>query len=320
MRNLPKLAERYIDPNTYPPGVAFMDGQYLTMDKANISVLDYGFLHSDATYDVVHVWKGAFFRLEDHLNRFFRGMDLLHMSIPYDKAQVTEILHNCVALSGLQNSYVEFICTRGTSPDFSRDPRDAINRFIAFAIPFGSVANEEQRQRGLHVAITDTVRIPPPSVDPTIKNYHWLALVKGLYTAYDQGADTAILLDSNGNIAEGPGFNIFGSNDGVISTPEYGVLRGITRQTIFDLCKEMQIECVERDITPSQLIAADELFITSTAGGVMPVTKVDNTPIGSGSVGSITKRINEAYWQMHGDDRNRMAITYPTKNEVADEC
>ena len=275
MHNLPKLSEEYIDPNTYPPGVAFMDGQYLTMDKAKISVLDYGFLHSDATYDVVHVWKGAFFRLEDHLNRFFRGMDMLHMSISYDKAQVTEILYNCVALSGLQNSYVEFICTRGTSPDFSRDPRDAINRFIAFAIPFGSVANEKQMQRGLHIAITDIVRIPPPSVDPTIKNYHWLDLVKGLYTAYDQEADTAILLDSNGNIAEGPGFNIFVAKDGLVSTPEFGVLKGITRQSIFDLCKEMQIECVARDITPNELKAADELFITSTAGGVMPVTKLN---------------------------------------------
>ncbi|MEH6631388.1 MAG: aminotransferase class IV [Halopseudomonas aestusnigri] len=320
MRNLPRLAEKHIDPSIYPPGVAFMDGQYLTMDKAKISVLDYGFLHSDATYDVVHVWKGAFFRLEDHLNRFFRGMEMLHMSIPYDKAQVIEILHNCVALSGLQNSYVEFICTRGTSPDFSRDPRDAINRFIAFAIPFGSVANEKQMKRGLHIAITDIVRIPPPSVDPTIKNYHWLDLVKGLYTAYDQGADTAILLDSNGNIAEGPGFNIFVVKDGVVSTPEFGVLKGITRQSIFDLCKEMQIDCVTRDITTNEIKAADELFITSTAGGVMPVTTIDNMPIGLGSVGSLSKRINEAYWQMHGHDKNRMAINYPIKSEVADEC
>ncbi|WP_419904832.1 aminotransferase class IV [Kiloniella sp.] len=318
MHKLPKLSERYIDPNTYPPGVAYMDGQYLTMDKASISVLDYGFLHSDATYDVVHVWKGAFFRLEDHLNRFFRGMDLLHMSIPYDKEQVTEILHNCVALSRLQNSYVEFICTRGTSPDFSRDPRNAINRFIAFAIPFGSVANQEQKERGLHIAITDTVRIPPPSVDPTIKNYHWLDLVKGLYTAYDQGAETALLLDSNGNIAEGPGFNIFATRDGVVSTPEFGVLRGITRQTIFDLCDAMHIKCVERDISPKELKEADEVFITSTAGGVMPVSKIDDMPIGEGSVGILSNRINEAYWQMHENAKNRIAINYPIINEVVD--
>jgi len=149
MYKLPALSDRHSDPATYPPGIAFMDGQYLPISEAKISVLDNGFLHSDATYDVAHVWKGAFFRLDDHLERFFAGMEKLHMSIPFDRAEVTEILHNCVALSGLKNAYVEFICTRGTSPTFSRDPRDAVNRFIAFAIPFGSVANSEQMRRGL---------------------------------------------------------------------------------------------------------------------------------------------------------------------------
>ena len=123
------------------------------------------------------------------------------MSIPYSKAQIIEILHNCVALSKLKNAYVEFICTRGTSPNFSRDPRDAENRFIAFAIPFGSVASKEQLECGLHLAITDVVRIPPSSVDPTLKNYHWLDMVKGLYAAYERGADTAILTDVNGNVS-----------------------------------------------------------------------------------------------------------------------
>ena len=310
MHQLPALSSHHSDPASFPPGVAFMDGQYLPISEAKISVLDNGFLHSDATYDVAHVWKGAFFRLDDHLNRFFTGMEKLHMSIPFDQAQVTDILRNCVALSGLQNAYVEFICTRGTSPTFSRDPRDAINRFIAFAIPFGSVANPEQMSRGLHAAVTDLVRIPPTSVDPTVKNYHWLDLVKGLYAAYEQGAETAILLDAGGSIAEGPGFNIFAVKEGKISTPEFGVLMGITRQTIFDLSDTMRINCVTRDISPDYLKAADEVFVTSTAGGVMPVTKIDETPIGSGCVGPLTKQITEAYWRMHEDARYRMAISY----------
>ena len=142
MRKLPKLSSCHTDHRNYPPGVAYMDGQYLPIHEAKLSVLDYGFLHSDATYDVAHVWGGAFFKLGDHLDRFSRGMDALHMSIPYNKAQIMEILHNCVALSKLKNAYVEFICTRGTSPNFSRDPRDSENRFIAFAIPFGSVASK----------------------------------------------------------------------------------------------------------------------------------------------------------------------------------
>ncbi len=311
MRKLPELSAHHTDPSTFPPGVAFMDGQYLPIGEAKISVLDYGFLHSDATYDVAHVWKGAFFRLEDHLERFFAGLEKLHMTIPYDRAQVAEILHNCVALSGLQNSYVEFICTRGMSPTFSRDPREATNRFIAFAIPFGSVASSEQMQHGLHAAIIPIVRIPPQSVDPTVKNYHWLDLVKGLYAAYDKGADTAILVDMDGNISEGPGFNIFFVADGKISTPKRGVLMGITRQTVFDISQELQIECNAEDVSPSELKQADEVFITSTAGGVMPVTKIDGAPIGSGSTGPITKQITKTYWRMHEDVQNRIVIEYP---------
>ncbi|MEM8730391.1 MAG: aminotransferase class IV [Pseudomonadota bacterium] len=313
MRTLPTLSDRHIDPARCPPGVAYMDGQYLPISEAKISVLDYGFLHSDATYDVVHVWEGAFFRLRDHLDRFFTGLDKLHMSIPYDKTQVTDILCNCVALSDLRNAYVEFICTRGTSPTFSRDPRDAVNRFIAFAIPFGSVANPKQMKDGMHAAITPLQRIPPQSVDPTVKNYHWLDLVKGLYAAYDVGADTAMLVDAKGNVSEGPGFNIFAVADGTVLTPEYGVLRGITRQTIFDICQAMGIACSAGDLSPSMLKQADEVFVTSTAGGVMPVTKIDAAPIGHGSPGPMTLQITERYWQMHRDDTYRLVVEYPTK-------
>ncbi|MEP2031205.1 MAG: aminotransferase class IV [Paracoccaceae bacterium] len=312
MGKLPELSARHIDHRSYPPGVAYMDGQYLPIQEAKISVLDYGFLHSDATYDVVHVWKGAFFRLPSHLDRFFQGMEALHMSIPFNKAQVTEILHHCVALSGLQNAYVEFICTRGTSPDFSRDPRDAENRFVAFAIPFGSVASSTQLERGLHAAVTDILRIPPASLDPTVKNYHWLDLVKGLYTAYGQGAETAILLDTNGNITEGPGFNVFTVKNGSITTPELGVLRGVSRQTIFDISRQNDLECSACDISVETLKSADEVFITSTAGGIMPVTRIDGALVGSGGVGPLTKRLMAIYWQMHDDDHYRDAVVYPS--------
>ncbi len=311
MRELPELSARHRDHRNYPPGVAYMDGQYLPIREAKLSVLDYGFLHSDATYDVVHVWKGAFFRLEDHLDRFFRGMTNLRMSIQHDKAQVAEILHNCVALSGHKKAYVEFICTRGTSPDFSRDPRDAENRFIAFAIPFGSVANEEQMKHGLHMAVTNVLRIPPGSVDPTVKNYHWLDMVKGLYAAYERGADTAALVDRNGNVSEGPGFNIFAVKDGRVSTPDRSVLLGITRQTIFDICAEMDVACRAGDIPAETLKAADEVFVTSTAGGVMPVTRIDGQAIGSGETGPLVERIRAMYWQMHSDEKYRDAVRYP---------
>lgn len=235
------------------------------------------------------------------------------MTIPYGREKVTEILCNCVSLSGLQNSYVELICTRGMSPTFRRDPRDAENRFIAFAIPFGSVANPDQMENGLHAAVTPYVRIPPQSVDPTVKNYHWLDLVKGLYAAYDRGADTAILLDADGNISEGPGFNVFCVANGEISTPTASVLHGVTRQTVFEICHALNVKCQTGDISQNALRQADEVFITSTAGGIMPVTMIDGMQIGSGTPGSMTTKITDAYWLMHEKEDHRTVVNYEHK-------
>ena len=307
----PTISQSYADPYDYPQGIAFQDGQYLHMKDAKVSVLDWGFLHSDATYDTVHVWEGAFFRLDLHLDRFFKGMEKLQMSIPFDRDEVTEILSNCVALSRHKHAYVEMICTRGGSPSFSRDPREATNRFMAFAVPYGSVANPDQMERGLRVAISDVVRIPPKSVDPAIKNYHWLDLVRGLYDAFDKGAETALVVDTNGNIAEGPGFNVFAVKDDVLHTPEFGVLPGITRRTVFDLCKQLNIEVLVGDVSPAFLKAADEVFITSTAGGIMPVSSVDGIVLGTGQPGPLPLKNKSFYWDMHRHPAWSTPINYP---------
>lgn len=308
MNLLPRVDQNHIDHRRYPDGTAFLDGQYLPMSQAKISVLDWGFLHSDATYDTAHVWQGRFFRLDLHLDRFWAGVERLRMKLPYSRNEVTEILHNCVALSGHNSAYVEMICTRGSSPTFSRDPRQAENRFMAFAVPFGSVANKEQLERGLHVAVSETVRIPPMSVDPAIKNYHWLDLVKGLFDAYDAGAETALILDTNGNIAEGPGFNVFLVKDGALRTPAFGVLPGITRRSVFDLCSEIGMPVDASDVSRAELSSADEVFITSTAGGIMPVTRVDAAPIANGAVGPVTRLLMDLYWQKHNDPAWSTAI------------
>ncbi|MER8371967.1 D-amino acid aminotransferase [Mesorhizobium sp. M1406] len=310
-KQLPVVGVRHIDPHSYPEGVAFLDGQYLPMSQAKISVLDWGFLHSDATYDTVHVWNGRFFRLDLHLDRFFGGLEKLRMTIPFDREGVTDILHNCVALSGHRAAYVEMLCTRGASPTFSRDPRQAVNRFMAFAVPFGSVANAEQLRRGLRVAISDKVRIPPASIDPAIKNYHWLDLVRGLYDAYDRGAETALILDFNGNVAEGPGFNVFRVKDGKLSTPATGVLPGIARRTVFDLCAEEGLVAAPADVSVAALRDADEVFITSTAGGIMPVTEIDGARVADGKIGAITTRLMALYWEKHDDPAWSSQVNYP---------
>ena len=285
----------------FPPGVAYVDGDYRPMFEAKISVLDWGFLRSDATYDVVHVWRQRFFRLDKHLDRFSNSVEQLQMTLPFDRDGLTGILMECVRRSGHDDAYVEMICTRGVSPTFSRDPRDAVNTFIAFAIPFGWVANEEQRARGLNLSISDIPRISPQSVDPTVKNYHWLDFISGLYGAYENNAENVVLVDLDGNITEGPGFNLFAVKDGRAVTPKNGVLEGITRMTALELCGELNVEAVTETLTVEAVRGADEVFITSTAGGIMSVSKIDGAPVGDGEIGPVTQRLTSLYWEKHTD-------------------
>src|SRR5215211_6881279 len=130
----PKDHEAYVD------GAAFVDGRFVPVAEARVPILDWGFLRSDATYDVGHVWRSRFFRLEDHLDRFERSMEHLRLSPPYDRCEIRDILIECVRLSGLRDAYAEVICTRGIPRPGSRDPRDCENRFYAFVVPFISIA------------------------------------------------------------------------------------------------------------------------------------------------------------------------------------
>ena len=285
----------------FPEGVAYVDGDYRPLSEAKISVLDWGFLRSDATYDVVHVWQGKFFRLDKHIDRFMQSVEKLRMTLPVDRDGLASILNECVSRSGMRDSYVEMILTRGHSPTFSRDPRDAVNNFIAFAIPFGWIMNAEQRARGIDIVIAETKRIPAESVDPTVKNYHWLDLVAGMFEAYDRGAESVVLTDLAGNITEGPGFNIFAVKGGRAATADRGVLQGITRQTAIELCEELQIPVDIGTVTEENLRGADEIFLTSTAGGIMPVTRIEGEAIGDGKPGPMTGRLTDLYWAKHDD-------------------
>jgi branched-chain amino acid aminotransferase len=291
------------DREAYADGAAFVDGQFVPIAEARVPILDWGFLRSDATYDVAHVWRGSFFRLEDHLDRFERSMGHLRMSLPYGRDDIRDILIQCVRLSGLRDAYAEIICTRGMPRPGSRDPRECENRFYAFVVPFIWIANPEKQERGLHAVIADRQRIAPSSVDPTVKNYHWLDLEVGLLEAYERGGETVILTDADDNVVEGPGFNVFAVHDGAISTPDTGVLQGITRRTVIELAKEHDISIEERSVPAASLRGADEAFLSSTAGGIMPVTTVDGEAVGEGRPGPVTRRLHDAYWKLHDDPR-----------------
>ena len=287
-----------------------MDGAYMPVGECRIPILDWGFLRGDATYDVVHTWQGRFFRLEEHLDRFTRNLGRLHYDIPYDRDGIAEVLHRCVALAGLEDAFVEMLVTRGIPRN--RDPRQSTNRFAVFAVPFVWILPQARHHDdGLRVIVSSIERIRSQAVDPTVKNYHWLDLVRGLFEAYEQGGETAVLVDARGNVLEGPGFNLFVLRDGVVATPDSGVLEGVTRATAIELLQRRGVEVQLREVHADELRGADEAFATSTAGGVMPIASVDGRALGERPV---TSRLLEDYWAAHADP----AWTTPVRRDLAE--
>ncbi|NRF67589.1 aminotransferase class IV [Aquincola sp. S2] len=290
-------------------GCAFADGAYVPLSEAKISLFDWGFTRSDATYDVVSVWQGAFFRLDDHLTRFFASLDKMRLQIPHTRAELREILHGCVRAGGLQDAYVAMVCTRGVPPRGARDPRLAQNRFYAYAVPFVWIASREKQREGIDLHISLRQRIAPASVDPTVKNYHWIDLVQSLFDAYDRGRDTSCVVDADGHVAEGPGFNVFMVKDGTVHTAASGVLEGVSRRTAIELCERLGLPLRIAPVPVEAMRAADEVFLTSTGGGVLPIAKLDGVPLPQ-FPGPVTSRLIDAYWAMHDEAAYRDPVDY----------
>jgi branched-chain amino acid aminotransferase len=299
-----------MDLQDFSQGAAWVRGAYVPIAQASIPITDWGFLRSDATYDVVTVWDGAFFRLDAHLERFLRSCRSFRLDPGKSPEEIVGILAECVRRAGLRSSYVEMVCTRGQPSWGSRDPRQAVNQFYAFAVPYVWIASEEQRRRGLDVVVSDVQRIPAASVDPTAKNYHWNDMTMGLLAALDAGGDTVLLTDAQGNVVEGPGFNVFAVRGGRLVTPREGVLEGITRRTVIEMAQSLGIPVDVRALPAGELRGADEAFLSSSGGGVLPVTKVDGKPVGGGAIGTLTQRLLETYWAWHRDPRYSTPIAY----------
>lgn len=291
-------------------GIAWVNGAYLPLAEASVPLTDRGFVRSDATYDVTHVRDGRFFRLNDHIDRFFESMAGLRLSLPFGRDEIAEILTECVRRSGLRDSYVSMTCTRGVPPRGTRDPRDCENRFYAFAQPFVWIATPEQQAGGISLLISDVRRIPPESIDTRIKNYHWLDLTMGIFDAYDKGALVSVLSDGEGNVTEGAGFNVFALKGNVLVTPDRGVFEGMTRRTVMELAPGLQLDLQCRTLPAAELREADEVFISSSAGGIMPVTEIDGSPVGNGEPGKKTRQIADAYWAAHDDPAHVTVVEY----------
>jgi branched-chain amino acid aminotransferase len=283
-------------------GMAFIDGEFVAIEDAKISVFDSGFSRSDVVYDVTSTSNGRFFRLDDHVARFLRSCAGVGMTCPYSAGEIKHILAECVERGGVgELSYVDMMLTRGTNRGFIRgfvpDLRDTNVNFIAYAIPYVWIVPLDIQQQGIDIIVAKTRRIPDECVDARFKNFHWGDLVRAKIEAADAGAHNAVLCTPDGILAEGPGFNVFFIKDGALHTPARNMLEGITRQTVFDLAAEAGAPCHAGDYRPEDLHEADEVFICSTAGGIMPVIKVDDRVLSNGAPGPLSMKLHSLYWE-----------------------
>ena len=280
------------------PGCAFIDGEYTTLDAARIPIVDWGFLRGDCVYDAVPFSNGRLFRLRDHIERFWQSMDKWRLRCPYDQDFVHDVCHQLLRRSGLRDGLLLVTTTRGMPPSMTiRNPALFQNRFYAFASELAGLAPREQIRAGLRVIVSSIPRIPSQSIDATAKNFQWGDLTRARLQAHDAGADNALLLDYDGNLTEGPGFNVFVVNDAVVVTPSNDCLLGITRRTALEIAADLGYGTREGLFPGTILETAQEVFLATSAGGICPVIEIDGRPVGTGAVGPVTQRIYDEYWR-----------------------
>ncbi len=283
----------------FSQGLAYVEGEFVPLAEARLPLVEAGFTRSDATYDVVATWQGRFFLLDEHLERFEQSYTALHMKLPLEGAELRSMLIEMVARSGLRDSYVDMIATRGVPPGGVRDPRRYENRLYAFVCPYVWVFSPEAQERGITAIVSSVIRTSPRSIDPRVKNFQWGDLLKGQWEAIGDEAEAGILLDPEGNVTEGAGYNVFAIVDGVLRTPEEGCLLGITRLATLELAEEIGMPTRVGLLHVDELRAAEEIFFTTTAGGVMPVGKLDGKPIGAGDgrPGPRSLELRKVFWE-----------------------
>ena len=293
-------------------GAAWMNGEVIPIAQATIPVNDWGLVHSDITYDVVPVIDGAFFRFDEYLARFLSSMENLHLDPGMTKLDIQAALHQMVGKSNLRDSYVAMVCSRG-KPKIagSRDPRDCDNHFFAWCVPYVHVIKPEVLEQGATAWIAQNAyRIPENSVNPLVKNYHWGDFTQGIFEAKNKDYETVILLDYDGNVTEGPGFNVFAVKDKVLITPDRGVLAGVSRKTVLEMAEHLGINTSIRSLSVEELLEADEVFLSSSGGGVIPIIRVNETIFGNGASGPISVQLNKTYWTWTTLEKYRDPIDY----------
>jgi branched-chain amino acid aminotransferase len=302
----------------------WMNGKFVKWDDAKVHVLTHTLHYGTGVFEGIRCYKTdsgpAVFRLQEHVGRLFDSTHILQMEMPFTRQAVAEAILETIRVNKIEACYIRPIAFLGYGAMGIFPKENPVQVSIA-VWPWGSYLGEEGLKNGIRVKISSFNR---PHVNATMvrskttANYANSLLAKR--EALKDGYDEAMLLDTDGYVAEGSGENVFMVRKGVIKTPPLtSILEGITRDTIMQLAAERGMRLVEERFTRDELYVADEAFFTGTAAEITPIREVDNRRIGEGKPGPVTKELQSAFFDIvHGrDSRHADWLTYVTANQPA---
>lgn len=274
----------------------WIDGTLVDKDDAKISVYDHGMLYGDGVFEGIRVYSGRIFKCDAHMRRLYESAKAIRLTIPLSTGQFVAAMEQTVKANGFTDCYIRAVVTRGVG-NLGLSPAKCPGPSVFIIADTIELYPRELYERGMPVITATVIRNHPNAVSPRIKSLNYLNNILAKIEAVDAGVAEAILLNHEGNVAECTGDNIFIVRDGTVSTPcvTDGILEGITRDVIIELCARQNIPCCERSIQRHDLYIADECFLTGTAAEVAPVTHIDGRTIGSGQPGPITRRLLDAF-------------------------
>jgi branched-chain amino acid aminotransferase len=293
--------------------IAYANGEFVPESEARISVLDHAVLYGDGVFDTVVAWDGRVFKLEAHIERFFKSMVAIRLDPPLTRQRLADLVVEAVRRNALRDAYIKFIMTRGVNGKPLMDPEGCVPNLIILVRPYIQRVPDDGTHPGLRVK-TAAIRRPPGQVlDAKVKSLNYLNLVLAKLEAKAAGADEALLLDIDGRVCEAPGFNVFTIHGRKLRTPSRDVLVGITRETIIELAGERGFAVEVGDVELYDAYTADELVFCSTAGGPLPVVELDGRRIGSGRPGPVFAELAAAYKALLASSRYGTEVFPPAR-------
>jgi len=277
----------------------YIDGKLCERAEAVVSVFDHGLLYGDGVFEGIRTYNGRVFKLDEHLKRLEDSAKAIMLKIPLDREKMKAAVLETLRANGLKDAYIRLVVTRGVG-DLGLDPRKCPKASVIIITDRITLYPEEYYRKGLAVMTVATRRNLPEAVNPRIKSLNYLNNIMAKIEANNFGVMEAIMLNSEGYVAECTGDNIFVVRGGrLITPPTYmGALDGITRGVALGLAQKMGVPTGEETLTRYELYTADECFLTGTAAEIIPVSNVDGRPIGTGSPGPLTLKLVEAYKEL----------------------